>query len=93
MAAGRCAGCGRIDSLRKIGQHIVDCVGYLTLFSTDSGRCLTPAGEYERYRREETSAVARAEQRGTRLAARFREINRHQAASAARWQRPPDILE
>lgn len=93
MAAGRCAGCGRIDSLRKIGLHIVDCVDYATLFRTDPDRCLTPAEEYERYRREETSAVARAEQRGDRLAARFREINRHQAATTARWQRPRDILE
>jgi hypothetical protein len=93
MAAGRCAGCGRIDSVRKVSQHIVDCADYLVLYQADPGRCLTPAGEYERYRREETSAVARAEQRGTRLAARFREINRHQAVSTARWQRPPDILE
>lgn len=93
MAQGRCAGCGRIDSLRKIGQHIVDCAHYVGLYSSDPGRCLTPAEEFERYRREDISAVARAEQRGTRLAARFREINRHQAASTARWQRPPDILE
>lgn len=93
MATGRCAGCGRIDSLRKIGQHIVDCVDYTTLFRTDPDRALTPAEEYQRYRRDETSAVARAEQRGSRLAVRFREINRHQAASTARWARPPDILE
>lgn len=93
MAAGRCAGCGRIDSVRKISQHIVDCANFLALYQEDPDRCLTPAAEYERYRREDTSAVARAEQRGTRLAARFAEINRHQSASAARWQRPPDILE
>lgn len=93
MASGRCAGCGRIDSLRKISQHIVDCEKYYTLFQQDPSRCLTPAAEFERYCDEENSAVARAEQRGTRLAVRFAEINRHQAASAARWQRPPDILE
>lgn len=93
MAAGRCAGCGRIDSVRKISQHIVDCADYLALYQVEASRCLTPAAEYERYRREDTSAVARAEQRGNRLAARFREINRHQSASAVRWKRPPDILE
>lgn len=93
MASGRCAGCGRIDSLRKISQHIVDCQDYHALFAHDPTRCLTPAAEYQRYRHEENSAVARAEQRGTRLAVRFAHINRHQAASAVRWQRPPDILE
>lgn len=93
MVAGRCAGCGRVDSLRKIGLHIVDCVDYVTLFRSDPDRCLTPAEEYVRFRHEDDSAVARAEQRGTRLAARFREINRHHAVSTARWLRPPDILE
>jgi hypothetical protein len=93
MASGRCAGCGRIDSLRKVSQHIVDCPEYLTLFENHPGRCLTPVAEFERYRRDDDSAMARAQQRGSRLAARFAQINRHQAASAARWQRPPDILE
>lgn len=93
MATGRCAGCGRIDSLRKISQHIVDCPLYLHLFDEQPDRCLAPAAEYERHRAEDNSALARAEQRGTRLAARFAELNRHQAASNARWQRPPDILE
>lgn len=93
MASGRCAGCGRIDSLRKVSQHIVDCPEYLRLFQSDPGRCLAPAAEYERFRREDDSAIARAQQRGTRLAARFAEINRQHAVSAQRWARPPDILE
>lgn len=93
MASGRCAGCGRIDSLRKISQHIVDCPLYVDLFHHDPDRCLAPAAEFERYRTEDNSAIARAEQRGTRLSARFAEINRHQAVSTARWLRPPDILE
>jgi hypothetical protein len=93
MAAGRCAGCGRIDSLRKISTHIVDCTAYLNLFQHNPLRCLTPAAEYERHRAEDTTPVARAEQRGTRLAARFAELNRQQLASVVRWQRPPDILE
>lgn len=93
MAAGRCAGCGRTDSLRKISTHIVDCPSYLNLFEHDPGRCLTPAAEYHRHRTEDNTPVAKAEQRGTRLAVRFAEINRQQLACVARWQRPPDILE
>jgi len=93
MAAGRCAGCGRTDSQRKISLHLVDCPQYIDLFQRQPERCLAPAAEYERFRNEDNSVVARAEQRGTRLAARFADINRHQAASAARWARPPDILE
>ncbi len=93
MATGRCAGCGRTSSLRRVSQHIVDCPQYLNLYQQDPHRCLAPEAEYERFRREDNSPVAKAEQRGTKLAARFAEINRHQARSAARWQRPPDILE
>ncbi len=92
MATGRCAGCGRTDSTRKISQHIVGCPQYLNLFQEHPDRCLDPAAEYERYRRDDDSPVARAERRGTRLAERFDEINRHYAASRERWQRPPDIL-
>jgi hypothetical protein len=65
----------------------------MTLFRTDPDRCLAPAEEYARYRRDETSAMARAEQRGDRLMIRFRDINRQQAVAVTRWQRPPDILE
>lgn len=93
MAIGRCAGCGRTASARKISLHIVDCDKYLKLYQHDPERCLGPAAEYERFRVEENSAIARVEQRGTRLAARFAEINKHQAVSAARWARPKDILE
>lgn len=91
--AGRCAGCGRTDSLRKISLHIVSCEQYINLFLTEPERCLGPAAEFERFCVEENSAVARAEQRGSRLAVRFAEINKQQSRSAARWQRPKDILE
>lgn len=93
MAQGRCAGCGRTDSVRKISQHIINCPEYSRLFQTDRARCLTPAAEYERYRIEDNSALAKAGRRGERLSVRFAEINRHQAASERRWQRPKDILE
>lgn len=93
MALGRCSGCGRADSLRKISVHIVTCPAYLDLFSRQPERCLDPAAEARRYRAEEQTPEARAEQRGARLEQRFAEINQLQAASASRWSRPPDILD
>lgn len=93
MAAGRCSGCGRKDSLRKINQHVVSCPSYLDLFEHDPARCLDPAAEYERFRTEDNTPEARAQQRGARLELRFAEINRLQAHSATRWARPPDILD
>jgi hypothetical protein len=93
MATGRCAGCGRTDSHRKISLHIVDCHKYLELFQQHPERCLAPVAEHERYRTEDNSPVARAEQRGTRLTARFAEINQHHQRTAARWRRPKDILD
>lgn len=93
MALGRCSGCGRIDSHRKIGLHIVSCPDYLSLFVREPDRALDPVAEHDRYRAEDRSPQARAEQRGERLNARFAEINRQQAVSASRWAKPPDILD
>lgn len=93
MALGRCSGCGRADSLRKISLHILSCPLYGELFAREPERCLDPAAENERYRAEENTPQARAEQRGERLHQRFSEINRQQAVSASRWARPPDILD
>lgn len=92
MAAGRCSGCGRTDSVRKINLHIIECEDYVDLYLHDPARALTPAAEFERHRNEDTPE-ARAVARGARLQARFAEINKQQAASATRWARPPDILE
>jgi hypothetical protein len=93
VAAGRCAGCGRTGSLRKITQHMVSCSDFIDLFGRDPAKALDPEAEYDRYRAEERNAEARAHQRGERLAVRFAEINRQQAASASRWAKPPDILD
>lgn len=93
MAAGRCSGCGRTGSLRKISQHVVDCIDYQELFERDPAKALDPAVEHERFRAEECNPEARAHQRGERLQPRFAEINRQQSASAARWATPPDILD
>lgn len=93
MATGRCAGCGRINSLRKISQHIVDCQSYIELYERDPASCLDPVTELNRYREHGGGSQARAEQRDERRRARFAEINRQQLASASRWASPPDILE
>jgi hypothetical protein len=93
MATGRCAGCGRTDSLRKITVHIIECADYAALYERDPGLALTPQAEYDRFRREDDTPEAHARQRDQRLKARFAEINRAQAASASRWACPPDILE
>lgn len=92
MPAGRCAGCGRTESMRKISLHIVECGRYIDLYARHPERALAPVAEYDRYRRENTPE-ARAEQRGQRLHARFAEINRQQAASVTRWTTPPDLLD
>lgn len=93
MATGRCAGCGRIASLRKISQHIVDCESYIELYKREPAQCLDPVAELNRFRDQGGAPQARAEQRDERLRARFAEINRQQLASASRWAKPPDILE
>lgn len=93
MAAGRCAGCGRIDSLRKISHHMIDCTAYQEIFQNFPALALGPTEEYQRHRREDKTPEARAVQRGLRLRDRFADINRQQMVSAARWATPPDILE
>jgi hypothetical protein len=93
MAAGRCAGCGRVDSARKIALHVLACQGYIELFERNPEAALTPEAELLRFRREDDTPEARAVARGQRLHERFTEINRQQAASASRWACPPDILE
>lgn len=93
MPAGRCAGCGRVDSRRKIALHIAECSQYIELYQRDPSRALTPEAEYERHRTVDMTPEARAFQRGVRLKHRFAEINQQQQASASRWATPPDILE
>ena len=92
MSAGRCSGCGRIDSLRKIRLHIVGCEDYIGLFRQTPADALDPHIDYVRHRRAQ-SPETRAVLRGHRLEARFAEINRQQQVSTSRWATPPDILE
>jgi hypothetical protein len=93
MPAGRCSGCGRIDSRTKIGQHVVTCTAYAELFSHSPDECLDPGADYLRYRATTDTPDARAQRRDDRLRGRFAELDRHQAVSVARWRTPPDILD
>lgn len=90
---GRCAGCGRTGPESKINLHVIDCPDYLDLYARQPDKALTPVAEYTRYRTEDRNPEARAEQRSARLVVRFAEINRQQAVSAARWAKPPDLLD
>lgn len=93
MAAGRCAGCGRTGSAKKIRAHAMTCPQYTELFQSDPGRCLDPEAEHERYRTEDNTSEARALRRHQRLTGSYAELERRQALQSARWRRPKDILE
>lgn len=93
MAAGRCAGCGRTDSARKVAVHVLACKAFIDVFEQDPERALTPEAELDRFRREDDTPEAKAVARGLRLEERFAAINRQQQVSASRWVTPPDILE
>lgn len=93
MSAGRCSGCGRIDSCTKICQHIVTCPEYADLFSSAPHECLDPAADYQRHRAVTDTPDARARRRDDRLRERFADLDRRQAVSVTRWRTPPDILD
>lgn len=92
MALGRCAGCGRTGSCKKVEVHALTCPQYLELFRTQPERCLDPAAEHDRHKEQNTSE-ARAAQRDIRLRARFAEMERQQNIQGQRWRKPKDILD
>lgn len=93
MAAGRCAGCGLIDSSKKVGLHVMMCPQYLALYNSEPDRALDPEAEYERHQTEDNTSEARAERRDVKLRQRFAETHRRQSTQADRFKRPKDILE
>lgn len=93
MPTGRCPGCGTSGSCKKINSHVLTCPDFLRLFREHPERCLHPADEYARYKREEDTSEARAGRRERRLSDRFAEMERIAQIAAARWRRPKDILE
>lgn len=92
MPAGRCAGCGLVDSCRKVSAHVLGCAEFAELFRNNPERCLDPAAEYERVKAQDTSDT-RALARERRMTDRFAALEARTAHQAARWRRPPDILE
>jgi hypothetical protein len=92
MPAGRCAGCGLIESMRKIQIHTLTCEPYLRLYQSDPHSCPDPAAELARYRVRSNTFESRALARDQRLSSRFAALDRHQTRQAARWATPPDLL-
>lgn len=92
MAAGRCAGCGQTDSIRKIQIHVNGCREFIDLFRVNPERCLDPVAEYDRYKAEDDSPEARAERRDGRLQQRFADLDQRQTRAAQRWSPERDIL-
>ncbi len=92
MAAGRCAGCGRTGSSKRINTHVLGCDGYRQLFQLAPERCLDPAAEYRRFKAEDDTSEARAERRDARLQQRFADMDAEQSRQAQRWRKPADIL-
>jgi hypothetical protein len=92
MAAGRCAGCGHTETVRKVELHILTCQHYLTLFRSEPGRCLAPEAELQRHRTHDNTSEHRAARRDDRLRHQFADLDRQQQRSVARWRTPPDIL-
>jgi len=86
MAAGRCAGCGRQGSARRISHHTTECAPWLELFEADPSRALSPEAEYQRWQRE-----GRQEERDAHLAAVTSEARVRRSAAADRFRRR-DIL-
>ncbi len=93
MSAGRCAGCGLVESCRKVIEHILECAEFASLYRSSPERCLDPAAEYERVRNQEDTSETRARARDLRMADRFAELDRRSAVQTARWHKPQDILE
>lgn len=91
--AGRCAGCGCTDSVKKIKSHVMTCPQYIELYRSEPSRCLDPEAEYHRHRNDEGTSEARAQRRHLRLTDSFTDMERRQALQAARWRRPKDILD
>lgn len=93
MPTGRCAGCERTGPATKIAVHILSCPRYAALYRQDPARCLDPAGEYERHRRDENTAETHARDRDKRLADKYAVTASAAAEQAARFVKPRDILD
>lgn len=92
MASGRCSGCGRTGSAKKIALHIISCPAYIELHRTAPAQCLSPAAEADRHRTDNTQQH-RAQLRDERLLARFAALDNEVRVQAERWRTPPDLLD
>ena len=55
---GRCAGCGKIDTVRAVERHTVSCEEYSRLYQQSPEKALSPAAEFARYQEQDRSEEA-----------------------------------
>ena len=85
---GRCEGCGKTGSPCKIRDHTLECEKWQALYAADPATALDPEASWRRW--QDTGRSEERRERIGKLAAIERDL---QAAAAARFTRPPDILE
>ena len=79
-AQGRCAGCHEQFELKAAEWHVLFCEKWAALYRSDPDAALSPAGEYDRWRREE-----RREEHAADLQRRVTDTQRQRAESIARF--------
>lgn len=84
--AGRCEGCGRTDSVRKVTSHIQGCDRWLALYASDPALALSPEESARQWK-----GGGRASERAAYLLAVTSDIEGRRAAALERF-RPVDIL-
>lgn len=79
-AQGRCAGCHAQDELKAAEWHVLCCEKWAALYRSDPAAALSPAEEYDRWRREDRSG-----ERAADLQRRVVDTQAERAASVARF--------
>jgi hypothetical protein len=92
MPAGRCAGCGYSDTLRRTQLHVLTCPDYLARYAAEPASAPDPATAMAAHQAANT-AEQRAMARDGRLRERFVDLDRRQTRQRERWSTPADILD
>lgn len=86
-AQGRCAGCGKTGTARKIDVHTLDCEDFQVLHARSPAAALGAQAEYARWAGAD-KAQGRLDRRDTGLAV----TRAARAVQAQRFARLPDVL-
>lgn len=90
MLRGRCSGCGKEDTTRKVQIHITQCPEYLALFRSHPDRALDPAAEYVKSQQPEAlqdSEDVREAQREAKREAHRELTEFRKTTTLKRWER------